>query len=72
MSKKRFFATLAAVRLVRFGGEGLLARVYGQRILVWLESPTIQIIITLCIVIAILGSAYSAVALFRARKRRRQ
>jgi membrane protein YqaA with SNARE-associated domain len=67
VSRKKFFGTLAIVRLVRFGGEAILAQVYGQSIIVWMESPTVQTIVTIAIIGAILGGAYSAIALFRRR-----
>lgn len=69
VSKKKFFGTLAVVRLIRFGGEGLLARVYGRRILSWTESRTVQAIVSICIVIAIIGTIFSAVALLRSSRR---
>lgn len=61
----RFFSIFAAMRLVRFGAEAGLARVYGRGILRILESDAFQMIIAAFIVVAILGTAASAVMLWR-------
>jgi membrane protein YqaA with SNARE-associated domain len=34
----RFFGTLAACRVIRFGGEAVLASLYGRRLLLWAHS----------------------------------
>jgi membrane protein YqaA with SNARE-associated domain len=61
----RFFATFAAVRLLRFGGEAVLARIYGRGILRVLQSDTFQMVVAGFIVIAIVGSIVSIVMLWR-------
>ncbi len=61
----RFFSIFAAMRLVRFGVEAGLAVVYGRGILRILESDRFQMVITAFIAIAILGTAASAVLLWR-------
>jgi membrane protein YqaA with SNARE-associated domain len=55
----KFFGTLFAVRVVRFGAESVLALVYGRAIIAWLKSDTMQVIIGLFIVIAIAGTLWS-------------
>ncbi len=66
----RFFATFAAVRLFRFGAEAALARVYGTGLLAILESPTFQSIVAGFVVVALLGTAISAVLLWRSTRQR--
>jgi membrane protein YqaA with SNARE-associated domain len=61
----RFFSIFTAMRLVRFGVEAGLAVVYGRGILRILESDRFQMVITAFIAIAILGTAASAVLLWR-------
>lgn len=64
-----FFGTLAGVRLVRFGVEAWLAARYGRRILIWMESTTFEVIVGVLIALAVLGTAISAVALWRSTRR---
>jgi membrane protein YqaA with SNARE-associated domain len=61
----RFFATFATVRLVRFGGEALLARIYGHRVLSVLQSTTFQFVIAAFAIVAIVGTIASGVVLWR-------
>lgn len=60
-----FFTTLAVVRLVRFMAEGALAARYGRRILTWMESTVFEVVVGVLIVLAIAGTAASAVAVWR-------
>jgi membrane protein YqaA with SNARE-associated domain len=66
-----FLRTFAAMRLIRFGGEALLARVYGRGVLRLLESDTFQRVIIGFIVIATIGTVLSAVMLWRSTRRPR-
>jgi membrane protein YqaA with SNARE-associated domain len=61
----RFFATFATVRMLRFGAEAVLARIYGRGILRVLQSDTFQMVIAGFIVIAVVGSIVSLVMLWR-------
>ena len=61
----RFFSALAVARLLRFMIGGGLAARYGRGILAWMESPTFEIAVGTLIVLAIIGTAISAVALIR-------
>jgi membrane protein YqaA with SNARE-associated domain len=70
VSRPVFFGTLAAARLARFGVESWLARLYGGRILVWMESETFELAIASFIVIALAGTAVSAWRLVRSVRRR--
>ena len=38
VNTSRFFVTLAACRVIRFGGEAVLASLYGRRLLLWAHS----------------------------------
>lgn len=65
----RFFMTLGVVRLFRFGVEAGLARLYGRGILRVLQSDTFQLVITVFVVIAVIGTVASGVVLWRQTKR---
>jgi membrane protein YqaA with SNARE-associated domain len=65
VSPWRFFTTFAIVRLTRFGAEGVLARVYGRRVLQVLQSETFQAVIVGFAVLAIVGTIASGVVLWR-------
>jgi membrane protein YqaA with SNARE-associated domain len=61
----RFMATFGTARLVRFGAEAVLARVYGSGILRVLQSDTVHMVIIGFIVIAVIGTLASAVVMWR-------
>jgi membrane protein YqaA with SNARE-associated domain len=67
----KFFATFGVVRLVRFGSEAALARVYGRGVLRVLQSDAFQAIILGFIIIAVVGTVISAVLLWRSTHERR-
>jgi membrane protein YqaA with SNARE-associated domain len=71
LDRPRFFVTFGAVRLLRFGAEALLARVYGRGVLTVLRSAAFQAIVAAFIVIAIIGTLASAVLLWRSTHRLR-
>lgn len=56
---KKMAAIIFACRLVRFVGEGLLARVYGRHLLQMAKSPVVEEFMTGLIVISLVGSAVS-------------
>jgi membrane protein YqaA with SNARE-associated domain len=61
----RFFSTFAAVRLLRFGAEATVARIYGAGLLRALESEVFQAVIIGFIVVALTGTIVSGVMLWR-------
>ena len=65
-----FFTTLAAARIVRFAAEAGLAAIYGRRILTWMESTVFEVIIGALIVIALVGTVVSIVAVVRGTRGR--
>jgi len=67
----RFFGTFGAVRLLRFGAEAVLARIYGRGILRVLQSDTFQMVVAGFIVIAIVGTIVSVVMLWRGSRHSR-
>jgi membrane protein YqaA with SNARE-associated domain len=71
VNRTRFFVTFGTVRLLRFGAEALLARLYGRGILSVLQSTTFQTIVTGFVVAAIAGTIISAVLLWRSTHRER-
>jgi membrane protein YqaA with SNARE-associated domain len=70
VNKVKFFATFGAIRLLRFGIEAVLARIYGRGILRILQSDTFQAVVIGFIVIAVLGTILSAVLLWRSTHER--
>ena len=66
-----FFPTFAAMRLIRFGSEAVLARIYGRDVLRLLESDAFQRVIIGFIIIAVLGTILSAVMLWRSTRQPR-
>jgi membrane protein YqaA with SNARE-associated domain len=71
VNRWRFFATFGVVRLLRFGAEAVLARVYGRGVLALLQSETFQMVIVAFIVVAVLGTLTSAVLLWRSTHQKR-
>jgi membrane protein YqaA with SNARE-associated domain len=65
VSRWRFFVTFGIVRLLRFGTEAVLARLYGRGVLAVLQSEPFQMVIIAFVVIALLGTVASAVLLWR-------
>jgi membrane protein YqaA with SNARE-associated domain len=65
VNRARFFVTFGVVRMLRFGAEAALARVYGRGVLAVLSSSVFQTVVTIFIVIAIAGTIASAVLLWR-------
>ena len=64
-----FFTTLAGVRAVRFLAEGGLAAIYGRRILTWMQSTVFEVIVGTLIVLAIVGTVISGIAVVRSTRR---
>lgn len=69
VDRARFFSTFIAARLVRFGGEAILARIYGRGVLRVLESDAFQIVVAAFIVLAIAGTIASATLFWRNQHR---
>jgi membrane protein YqaA with SNARE-associated domain len=67
---RTFFVTLTACRVFRFGVEGALALVYGQRIVLWLDSDLFHDIVAFFIVIATVLTTISIVQVVRTSGRR--
>jgi len=68
VDRRRFFVTFGTVRMVRFGLEGLLARLYGRGILRVLQSDAFQTVIIVFVVVAVTGTVVSAVLLWRSTR----
>jgi membrane protein YqaA with SNARE-associated domain len=65
VNRWRFFATFGAIRLLRFGVEATLARLYGSRVLRVLQSEQFQIVILGFVFVAVAGTIVSGVVLWR-------
>jgi membrane protein YqaA with SNARE-associated domain len=70
LNRLRFFVTFGAARLLRFGAEAVLARIYGRGVLTVLRSDTFQTIVAAFIVVAIIGTLASAALLWRSTHRK--
>lgn len=68
---RKFFLTLAGVRAVRFGGEAVLALLYGRALITWLESDTVKVVAGTIFLILLIGAAISAYRLFRSTAQHR-
>ncbi len=68
VDRRIFFGTFAAMRLIRFGGEAVLARVYGRGVLRVLESDSFQMVVVGFIVVALIGTTVSAIMLWRSTR----
>jgi membrane protein YqaA with SNARE-associated domain len=71
VNRWRFFITLGVVRLLRFGAEAVLARVYGRGVLRVLQSDVFQIVVIGFVVIALVGTIVSAIVLWRSTHHKR-
>jgi hypothetical protein len=60
-----FFSTFALMRLIRFGAEAALARVYGRGVLRLIESQPFQMVVVGFIIIAVAGTLISGILLWR-------
>jgi membrane protein YqaA with SNARE-associated domain len=66
-----FFGTFGLVRLIRFGSEAALARLYGRHVLRVLESAPFQKVVIGFIVVAVIGTAVSGMMLWRSTRQPR-
>ena len=66
-----FLISFGSARLLRFGVEAGLARLYGRGIVRVFESDTFQTVIMAFIWIAVIGTVISAVILWRSTQRQR-
>lgn len=71
VNRVRFFVTFGSVRLIRFGAEALLARLYGRRVLTVLQSDIFQAIVVAFVIVAVVGTIISAVLLWRSTHQKR-
>ncbi len=68
---KPFFLMLAGVRVVRFGGEAVLALFYGDVIVAWLKSETVRTIAGVLFVLVVAGAGISIYRLLKSTSHRR-
>jgi membrane protein YqaA with SNARE-associated domain len=71
VNRTRFFVTLVVCRLVRFGGEALLAVIYGRQILAWLDSDLFHDIVSAMIILSVVACAISLAKLLHHSTSRR-
>ena len=67
-----FLTTLAGVRVLRFLAEAGLAAIYGRRILSWMQSTVFEVIVGTLIVLAVVGTVVSGIAVVRSTRRPRR
>jgi membrane protein YqaA with SNARE-associated domain len=58
-NRRKFFLTLAACRILRFGAEALLGLRYGRYALQWIESETVERVVAVIVMAAIAASLVS-------------
>ena len=61
IDKRKFYISLGAMRFVRYGGEAILALIYGRHILRWLESDAYVYTMTALIILAVVGTVITVV-----------
>lgn len=66
----RFLTALGLMRLLRFGVEAALAAYYGRGILAWMQSTVFTTIVGALIVIAVIGTIVSLIAVVRGVKKK--
>jgi membrane protein YqaA with SNARE-associated domain len=71
VDRRLFLMTFGAARLLRFGIEAVLARVYGRGIVRIFESDTFQTVVIAFICIAVIGTIVSVFVLWRNTRRER-
>jgi membrane protein YqaA with SNARE-associated domain len=69
VDRPKFFITLVICRFVRFGGEALLAVLYGRSIVRWLESEIFHQVVSVAVLLAIVVSIFSAIKIIRSARR---
>jgi membrane protein YqaA with SNARE-associated domain len=65
VDRRIFLGTFALMRLIRFGTEAALARIYGRGVLRVLESDQFQAVVVAFIAVAVIGTLVSAVMMWR-------
>jgi membrane protein YqaA with SNARE-associated domain len=71
VDRKKFFLTLAAARLLRFGGEAVVAFFYGRLFIVWMKSDAVRLVAGTAFLLLLVGAAVSGYQLYRSAARRR-
>jgi membrane protein YqaA with SNARE-associated domain len=69
VSARMFFATLIVCRIFRFGLEAVLARIYGHRIVGWLDSDLFHEVVSFFIFLAVALTALSLIKIVRTSRR---
>jgi len=70
VDRRKFFVTLAACRVLRFGIEALLGLRYGRYALKWIESETVEAIVAV-VVLSAIGAGVFSLLRFRIHHPRR-
>jgi len=67
--RRKLFTVIAVSRFARFSIDGLLAVLFGRRILRLAESPLLHYAVNLLVVVSIIGSVVSVISWVRGSKR---
>jgi len=70
--RKRMLAVVGAARMFRFTCLGVLALIFGRRILRWASGPLVQGLLVGLIVVCVVGSVISVVGWIRRSRRPRE
>lgn len=68
--RKRLLGVIAVARLVRFTGAGVLAMVFGRRIIRLADEPMVQYVIVGLVVVSFIGSGLSIYSWIKGSKSR--
>lgn len=71
VSRARFLSTLGVMRILRYGVLSLLGWAYGKRIVGILESPSFKQVVAAFMLLACIGTAYTAYRLIKNTRRGR-
>jgi membrane protein YqaA with SNARE-associated domain len=72
VSFRPFILSFGAARLIRAAVICWLAVIYGRQIAGWMDTDVFEVVVSVLVVMALAGTAYSAWRVFRSSKRQRR
>jgi|SRR6476469_3058748 membrane protein YqaA with SNARE-associated domain len=65
VDRTRFFVLFVLMRVIRFGVEAIFARIYGARVLDFLQSGIVEMIVIALVVVSVVATVFSGVMLWQ-------
>ena len=65
VNRTRFFVLFVLMRVIRFGVEAIFARIYGARVLDFLQSGIVETIVIALVVVSVVATVFSGVMLWQ-------